>query len=111
MNTARCSGFLSRLKASSPNLCRSVSRSVDLGGATFGRKNVKMAMSSHTMMALCPARVEASAWSALTSQQPAIHPAVPRARTGPNCRLGSLNEASVTVVTMLQVGERKNASS
>ena len=73
-----------------------------------GRKNVNAATSSHTTAPLYPASDDVSAFSALTSQQPAIQPSVAIARTGPNSFLASSNRARHNRREMLHIGAEQS---
>lgn len=81
----------------------------DGGGGTWGSPNVVTARATHPMAAVKPARVEASAPMALIKRHPAIQPKVPKARTGPNSRVGSRRPARAMEVRRLQVGVAKRA--
>ena len=79
------------------------------GGVTLGSRNVNAATTSHITASLYPARTEASAFSALITQQPHIQPNVAPARTGPNSAWVLRNREKTIAVVMLPVGVEKNA--
>ena len=102
--TTRWSRFFNSANASRPNRSLHVRFSTDGGIFSGGRKNVNTATRSQTTAPLQPASSDASAFSALTSQQPAIQPSVPIARTGPNSFLASSTRANTIVEQMLHIG-------
>ena len=69
---------------SQPNRCNREVCPADSGGGTLGNRKVKAASTSHVPAQMYCDITEPSAFSALTSQQPAIHPTVAPARIGPN---------------------------
>jgi hypothetical protein len=108
-NMTRWPGFLSSVSASSPRRSRQERCSFDSGGSTSGSRKVKSPNPSQSAALLKPERVEASAFNAPTSQQPAIQPMVPMARIGPNSRLGLCMAAMTMAVEMLMIGEAHRA--
>src|SRR5439155_7672286 len=66
-------------------------------------------MTSHVTAPVYPANEDASAFSALTSQQPAIQPNVAMARIGPNSFFASANRAKMIVASMLDDGAEQMA--
>src|SRR6185503_20538367 len=109
MKTTRWSWFLRSESASRPSRWWSVRCSADLGGATLGSRNVNAATTSHVTAPVYPARADVSAFSALTSQQPATQPRVAIARIGPNSCLASVNRAKTIVDNMLEDGAEQRA--
>ena len=82
---------------------------MDFGGGTLGSRKVNAASTSHVAALVNPASVEVSAFSALTSQQPAIQPTVAPARTGPYSRWEFRRREKTMAVMMLPVGAAQSA--